>query len=66
LSELELTLIAGRHAEGDTMHDPKLKHLAWAIHSRARNQLCSLKLLALFNAHENSGKRVNAPALRRT
>ena len=55
-SELKLTLIADRHAEGETMDEPKLKHLAWAIQSRARNQMCSLQLLALFNAHEKVWK----------
>jgi hypothetical protein len=30
----------------------KIKHLEWAIRSRSDNQLCSLKLLKLFYAHE--------------
>ena len=34
----------------------KLKHLEWAIQSRSRNQMCSLRLLALFHEYEASWK----------
>ena len=39
-----------------TVAEKKLKHLEWAIQSRARNQRCSLKLLTLFEEHESIWK----------
>ena len=34
----------------------KIAHLKWAIESRARNQVCALRLLALFRKHESKWK----------
>jgi hypothetical protein len=34
----------------------KLEHLEWAIQSRAKTQLCSLRLLALFEKYEDKWK----------
>lgn len=34
----------------------KLEHLEWAIHSRAKNQRCSLRLLALLKKYEDTWK----------
>ena len=34
----------------------KLAHLEWAIHSRAENQICSLRLLGLFEKYEDTWK----------
>jgi hypothetical protein len=36
--------------------DRKLKHLEWAIQSRAKNQVCSLRLLTLFENHSDTWK----------
>jgi hypothetical protein len=33
-----------------------LEHLEWAVQSRARNQMCALKLLTLFEKHEDQWK----------
>jgi hypothetical protein len=34
----------------------KLKHLKWAIESRAKNQTCALRLLTLFQKYESTWK----------
>jgi hypothetical protein len=38
------------------MSDSKLKHLEWTIKSRNSNQMCSLRLLALFSNYETNWK----------
>jgi hypothetical protein len=39
-----------------TAAQSKLEHLKWAIQSRAKNQDCSLRLLALFEKYEDKWK----------